>query len=43
VLEEFSQKTRTEGLHGGVKCHGQNRKFVYSRMDLEEYVEKIFS
>jgi hypothetical protein len=39
---EFFAKNTAEELHGRVEYHGQSSELVHSKMDLEEYVEKMF-
>jgi hypothetical protein len=33
---------KAEELHDGMECHGQSSELIDSKMDLEEYVEKMF-
>jgi hypothetical protein len=35
-------KVKAEELHDRVKSHGQRSDMAHFRMDLEEYVEKMF-
>jgi hypothetical protein len=35
-------KDKTKELHSIMECHGQNSELVHSRINLEEYVKKMF-